>query len=154
MQQGGPSEHEPNAQLGLTSTLSSNTCASAHWRLLTTGTVTWSESTGRSLETPPGFEAHVAQIALAHFPLTGFPFSAFTQSPKGTLTAADLVPTATRSRKTNFSGEKAELQCTGQEVRATGFSDPLTQLVGSRQSTGHLLQSGPEESTSRFVTLQ
>lgn len=123
--------------------------ASAHWRPLTPGTVTWSREYGRSLETPPGFEAHVAQIAL---PLTGFPFSAFTQSPKGTLTAADLVPTATRSRKISFSGEKAELQRTGQEVRATGCSDPLTQLVGSRQSTGHLLQSGPEDSTSRFVT--
>lgn len=87
-----------------------------------------------SFETPPGFETHVAQIALVHFPLIIFPFSALTQSPKGPLTAADLVPTATRIRKASFRGEKAELQSPGQEVRATGFSDRLTQRVGSRWS--------------------
>lgn len=87
-----------------------------------------------SFETPPGFETHVAQIALVHFPLIIFPFSAFTRSPKGPLMAADLVPTATRIRKASFSGEKAELQSPGQEVRATGFSDRLTQRVGSRWS--------------------
>lgn len=41
----------------------------------------------------------------------------------------------------------------GARVRATGFSDPLAQLVKSGLSTGHLLQPGPEEGTSRLVTL-
>lgn len=107
-----------------------------------------------SSETLPGFEAHVPQIALAQFPLLIFPFSAFTQSPEGMLTAADSVPTATRIRKANFSGEKAKFRSPGQEVRATGFFAPLAQLVESRWSTGCLLQPGPEEGTSRLVTLQ
>lgn len=81
------------------------------------------------------------------------PLSAFKRNLQGTLTASASVPTATSMRKANLSGKKAELRSPGQEVRATGFSDPLAQLGDSRLSTGHLLQPGPEEGTSGLVTL-
>lgn len=64
-----------------------------------------------------------------------------------------MVPKATRIREARLGGEKAELLSPGQEIRATGLFDLLAQLVESRLSTGHLLQPGPEEGTSRLVTL-
>lgn len=78
------------------------------------------------------------------------PLSAFKRNPQGILNSCSLGP---HSHKQEEGKSKAELQSPGQEVRASGFSDPLAQLSESRLSTGHLLQPGPEEGTSGLVTL-
>lgn len=110
---------------------------SAHWHLLTAGTVT------SSSETLPEFEVHEPQIAFAQFPLIIFSFLCLHPKPKGHAHSCRLSPPVTRIRKANVSGEKAKL-------RSPGFSAPLAQLTGSRWSTSRLLQPGPEEGTLRL----
>lgn len=106
-----------------------------------------------SSETPWRLEAHVSQTGRAQFHCQHISCLCLRTKPTGHAHSCRLGPQSHKDKEASLSGEKADLQSPGKEVRATVFSDPLAQLVESRLSIGRLLQPGPEEGTSRLVAL-
>lgn len=154
LQQGGPSEELGEREMGPhvysqhqhtpISTLASAPCMKSDVSLRTQA---------GSSEAPPRFEAHVPQTALAQFHSHHFSFVCLQTKPTGHAHSRRLSPHSHKDEegKSQWGESRASIP----RARSKGFwvSDPLAQLVESRLSTGRLLQPGPEEGTSRLVTL-